>query len=172
MGTRSMRMCTVALLLAAGSACTAVQPSDSLHQHTGEAPGMIQIDVAQDGFAGQTGHRWTLEQDGRLSVARIGPRDQYQPQGVWPVSQARLRSITRLAEALCNESPPVRLGGPVTVNPVTVVFRSPRCETRLVLPAGTDPVATAAAHDDPHRVATDHLLALVREFRQERKPEP
>jgi len=107
----------------------------------------VELQELQTGFAGTTGTVWTVEPDGRYTIAgKIN--EQLTPRQEGTLDAAQLSKIAETLAAADADSLPAEMGEPPPVNPQTIILRVGEKSSTFNTIGGLDP-DRAAGDDDP-----------------------
>jgi hypothetical protein len=107
----------------------------------------VELQELQTGFAGTTGTVWTVEPDGRYTIAGK-VNEQLTPRQEGTLDAAQLSKIAETLAAADAENLPTEMGEPPPVNPQTIILRVGEKSSTFNTIGGVDP-DQAAGDDDP-----------------------
>jgi hypothetical protein len=107
----------------------------------------VELEELQTGFAGTTGTIWTVEPDGRYTIAGK-VNEQLTPRQEGTLDAAQLSKIAETLAAADAENLPAEMGEPQPVNPKVIILRVGEKASTFTTAGALDP-DQAAGDDDP-----------------------
>ena len=107
----------------------------------------VELQELQTGFAGTTGTVWTVEPDGRYTIAGK-VNEQLTPRQEGTLDAAQLSKIAEALAAADADALPAEMGEPPPVNPQVIILRVGEKSSTFTTIGGVDP-DRVASDDDP-----------------------
>lgn len=121
----------------------------------------LELRDSQDGFAGTTGILYSIEADGRFTLAHFVNEKIQPPARRGSLDPAALKALASVLEAQRLRELPVQIGEPPAVNPRRLVIQHGNTRTTLLLQAGADIATTLNAHEKTRESPTYRFLIVA-----------